>query len=116
MSVNTLSAYPYDQIQFARINATSDGDNTVVTGTTGFRIRVLGYSVTANAAGVIAFQDSAASPVIFASFEEADSASHSYAGSFECPAFDVTSGLNLEVTNASSVDTLGHVTYVLIKV
>jgi hypothetical protein len=111
-----LESYPYDQIQFSRINATSDGDNTVVTGKSGFKIRVLGYSVTANAAGVIAFQDSAASPVIFASFEEADSASHSYAGTFESPAFDVTSGLNLEVTNAASVDTLGHVSYVFLKV
>lgn len=110
-----LTAYPYDQIQFARVNATSDGDNTVITGTSGFKIRVLGYNVTANAAGVVSFQDSASSAVTFGSFELLDSGSHSYAGSFECPAFDVTSGLNLEVNCATGVDLLGHVTYVLIK-
>lgn len=115
MTVVSLESYPYNAIRFARINATSDGDNTVVTGTSGYKIRVLSYAVNANAAGVIAFQDSAGSPVVAASFELTDGGGVSFAGGLEAPAFEVASGLNLEINTAAGVDALGHVSYVLVK-
>lgn len=99
-------------VEFARINATSDGDNTVITGRSGERIVVLGYAVNTNAAGVVAFQDSAASPGVLASFEFVDGGGATYAGSTDCPAFVVPSGLNLELTVAAGVDGLGHVTFI----
>lgn len=115
MSVNALDAYPYNQITFARINATSDGDNTVITGTTGYKIRVLSYAFTLNAAGVVTVQDSAGTPGVLASFELTDGGGVSFAGGFDAPAFDVTSGLNLEFSMAAGVDALGHIAYVLVR-
>lgn len=102
---------PGQGVEFVRINATSDGDNTLITGASGQKIRVIGYSVNVNAAGVVAFQDSAGSPVIFGSFEFVDGGGASFAGTPECPAFDVTEGLNLEINTAAGVDALGHITF-----
>lgn len=98
-------------IEFARFNATSDGDNTIITGRTGESIVVLGYAVNVNAAGVVGFQDSAGSAVTFASFEFTDGGGASYAGNAQAPAFKVTEGLNLEINCAAGVDALGHVTF-----
>jgi hypothetical protein len=97
--------------EFARINATSDGDNTVITGAAGQKIVVLGYSINVNAAGVVTWQDSAVSPVIFASYEFVDGGGASYAGTADAPAFEVTEGLNLELSTAAGVDGLGHITF-----
>ncbi len=99
--------------KFVRVNSTSDGDNTVISGVAGKSIYVLGYAVGANAAGVITFQDTAASPVIYATFEFNDGGGASYAGSEGCPAFKVTKGEGLEVSNAAGVDTTGHLTYIV---
>lgn len=99
---------------YARVNATSDGANTVVTGTAGKRIVVLGYAINANAAGVVTIQDSAGSPGVLASFEFVDGGGAAYAGSENAPAFEVPVGLNLVVSNAAGVDCLGHVTYILV--
>lgn len=97
--------------KYARVNSTSDGDNTVISGVAGKRIVVTGYAMVANAAGVITVQDSAGTPGVLASFELPDSGGVSYAGGPECPAFELPTGLGLEVSNAAGVDTLGHVTY-----
>lgn len=99
-------------VEFVRVNATLDGDNTVITGRSNERILVLGYALNVNAAGVITLQDSAASPAIHASFELVDGGGVSYAGGPDCPAFVVASGLNFEISNAAGVDTLGHITFV----
>ena len=79
-------------MKFARINATTDGDNEIVAANTvpeDRRIRVLNYSVTANSAGVVTFQDTASSAGIVASFELTDSGSHTFNGTRESPAFDL---------------------------
>lgn len=103
------------EIKHARINATSDGDNTVISNTnTAKSIVVLGYALNVNAAGVVAFQDSTATPVVAASFEFVDGGGASFAGSFDCPAFELGKGKNLEINTAAGVDALGHVTYVLV--
>jgi hypothetical protein len=104
------SRYP---LNFVRINATSDGDNTVVTGTTGKSIVVINYVINVNAAGVVQFQDSAGSAVVFASYEFPDSGGASFVGTELSPAFRVTKGLNLEINCAAGVDALGHLCYVL---
>jgi hypothetical protein len=102
-------------LRFARINATADGDNTIVAAPsdTTKSIYVIGYSINTNAAGVVGFQDSAASAVIFATWEFADGGGAAFAGNLDCPAFKVTTGLGLEVNVAAGVDALGHVTYIL---
>lgn len=102
-------------MRFARIAATSDGDNTVVDAATipeDKRIRVLNYVVNANAAGVCGFQTSESTPTVLATWEFADSAAaHSFNGTMESPAFDLPLGVGLEVNVASSVDLLGHICY-----
>lgn len=100
--------------KFVRVNATADGANTVVTGVAGKTIFVLGYALNVNAAGVITIQDSAGSPAVAASFKFADAGGAAYAGGEDCPAFSVAKGLSLVISNAAGVDTLGHLTYILV--
>jgi hypothetical protein len=99
-------------VEYTRLNATNDGDNTLITGRSGEKIIVLGYAVNVNAAGVMTFQDSSASPEVYASFEFVDGGGASYAGSAEAPAFEVAEGKNLEANAAAGVDVLGHMTFV----
>lgn len=101
-----------EAMKFARINATSDGENTVIEGTAGKTIVVLGYAINVNAAGVVAFKDSTATR---ASFEFSDTGGASYAGGIDCPAFELAVGKDLIVENAAGVDTLGHLTYLLVS-
>lgn len=105
-------AQRYDsyEVKYARVNATDDGDNTVVAAVTGKSIVVIGYAVNANAAGVVTFKDATAT---HASFELTDGGSVTYAGGTSCPAFRVTKGAALVVNNAAGVDCLGHLSYVL---
>jgi hypothetical protein len=105
---------PAQERKYVRVNATADGANTIITGTAGKRIRVLGYALNVNAAGVITVQDSAGSPAVLASFEFVDGGGVSYGGGDEAPAFEVATGLNLVISNAAGVDTLGHITYTLV--
>jgi len=109
MAINTT----YEK-KFARINSTSDGDNTVISAVSGKTIYVLGYVVNVNAAGTTNFQSTEASPTIVASYEFVDGGGASFAGSEQCPAFKLPKGTGLEVSNAAGVDTTGHVTYVLV--
>ena len=101
--------------KFVRVNATADGDNTVITNSDVDKaIVVFGYALNVNAAGVITVQDSAGTPVVHASFELVDGGGVSYAGSSDTPAFVLAKGTNLEISNAAGVDTLGHITYALL--
>lgn len=104
-----------DGLEFVRVNATSDAANTVVTGRTGEHIVVVGYALNVNAAGVITIQDSAGSPAVYASFEFVDGGGASYAGTTDAPAFKIAAGLNLVISNAAGVDTLGHLTIRRVK-
>lgn len=97
--------------KYARINATADGDNTVIAAVPGKQIRVLGYVITATAAGVITFQDSAASPVVFATHSLGINGGVSYAGGDDAPAFETAQGVGVEINNPAAVDTVGHLTY-----
>lgn len=110
----TPSNFPAGAVpKYVRINATSNGDNTVIAASPGKKIIVLGYAVGVNAAGVVTFQNTAGEPVVYASFEFQDGGGASYAGGPWCPAFEVAVGTGLEVNCAEGVDALGHLTYVL---
>lgn len=101
--------------KFVRVNATSDGDNTIITNSdTNLAIVIFGYALNVNAAGVITLQDSAGTPVVHASFELVDGGGVSYAGSADTPAFVLAKGTNFEINTAAGVDALGHVTYGLL--
>lgn len=98
--------------KYVRVNATADGDNTIVAAVAGKAIRVLGYVLVVSAAGEIALQDTAASPVVHASFVLAANGGVSYAGGLGAPALETASGTGLEINNPVGVDTKGHLTYV----
>lgn len=98
-------------IKFARVNATADGDNTIIAAVGGKKIRVLGYALTVTAAGTITLQDTQATPVIAAQFSLAAQGGVAYAGGLDAPAFETASGFGLEINNPAGVDTLGHITY-----
>ena len=98
------------EFKFTRVNATADGENTVIAAVTGKRIVVLGYALNVNAAGVITIKDGTST---FASFKFADGGGCSFAGSLDCPAFRLNEGKALVIENAAGVDSLGHITYVL---
>lgn len=97
-----------------RLNATADGANTVISAVAGKRIRVLSYALTASAAGTVTLQDSAGSPVVFASFSFPANGSLSYPGGIYAPAFETDAGVGLVISNGTGVDTLGHLTYQLV--
>ena len=108
-------ATPYDNLEekYVRVNATADGANTVITNSDVDKaIVVLSYALNVNAAGVITIQDSAGSPAVHASFELVDGGGVAYGG--PRAAFKVAKGLNLVISNAAGVDTLGHLTYALV--
>jgi hypothetical protein len=106
-----MPVFPGD-VKYARVNATADGDNTVIAAVSGKALRVLGYQLATTAAGTITLQDSAGSPAVFASFPMAANGNISYAGGLQAPAFETASGVALEISNGAGVDTLGHITYV----
>ena len=99
---------------YVRVNATSDGDNTVIAAVSGKTIVVLGYAINVNAAGVVTWQSTEASPTIVASYKFVDGGGATYAGSENCPAFSLPKGTGLELNTAVGVDGLGHVTYILV--
>lgn len=97
--------------KFVRVNATADGDNTVVAAVSGKKLRVIGYAISATAAGVATFQDTAGTPVVFASFPLAANGGVVYDGGPECPAFETASGAGIEINCATGQDITGHMTY-----
>lgn len=99
-------------IKFVRVNATADGDNTIVAAVGGKKIRVLGYALTVTAAGTITVQNTQATPVLMAQFSLAAQGGVSYAGGLTAPAFETAVGTGVEINNPAGVDILGHLTYV----
>ena len=98
-------------IKFVRINATADGDNTIISGVTNKKIRVLGYALTVTTAATITIQDTAGSPNIFAQFSLAAQGGVSYSGGIMCPAFETLAGNGVEINVNTGQDCLGHMTY-----
>ena len=95
----------------ARINATADGNNTVIAAVANAVILILGYAFTATLAGTVTLQDSAAT--VLASFAIATNGGIVYGGEDVAPAFELAVGQGFVVNNPAGVDTLGHVTYVV---
>ena len=99
-------------IQYASVNATADGDNTIVAAVGGQSVYVLGYVLTATGLGTVLLQDSAGSPVVHGRIRiGADGGGASYAGGPTCPAFVTAVGTGLEINCPAGVDVLGHITY-----
>ena len=97
-------------IQFARVNASADGDNTVVAAVAGKKIRVLGYNLTSRTAGLLTIKSSTTSTL--AELDLVADTAVPYSG--PAPAFETVAGELLNFNVAAGVDVVGHLTYVLI--
>ena len=97
--------------KFAAINATTNGDNTVVSAVAGKKIRVLSYSLVADAAVGVAFEDGAGGSELSGQMAFAAnggiSVPFSPVGHFETTANTL---LNIETDAAANVR--GHLCYV----
>ena len=99
-------------IKHARVNATADGNNTVIAAVPAKTLLVLGYVLTVTAAGTITLQDNQGTPAVHAQLSLPANGVAAYAGGRDAPAFEVAAGQALVVNNPVGVDTLGHITYV----
>lgn len=108
-----MSFYGYREPKFVALGATTDGVNSVIAAVAGYRIVVLGYVVSANAAGVIKFQDDSDTPNVFAEYEFTDSGGAAYVGRPASPAFATARSVGLDLHVANGVDATGHLTYLL---
>lgn len=99
-------------IKYAAVSAEADGVNNVIAAVTGAKIVVIGYVLTADAAGEITVQDTTGTPVVMAVLDFAQNSSVSYAGGIGCPAFETSVGEGLDLNNAASVDVHGHIAYI----
>lgn len=99
--------------RYVRVNATADGNNTVITGTSGKSILVVGYTLNVTAAGSISVRDGAAT--VYADFSLPAFGGAAYSGGVNAPAFKLATGSNLVINNVTAgVDTTGHLTYILV--
>jgi hypothetical protein len=96
--------------KFVEVEATADGDNTLIAAVAGKQIRVLAFALTVSIAGTITLQDTDNTDL--ATFVLPASGGVSFAGTNEAPAFETAQGKGLEVTNPAGLDTLGFITYV----
>lgn len=96
----------------AVINATSDGDNTVVAAVSGKRIRVLGYVLNVNAAGTVQWK-SGASTALSGAMEFVDGGGVAAAPVTPYGKYWFKTGVGeaLVLTTAVGVDGLGHLIY-----
>ena len=100
-------------IKHARINATLDGNNTIIAALANTQLFILGYAFAVTLAGTVTLQDSQGAPVVHASFPLATNGGISYAGEGGAPAFEIAEAFGFVINNPAGVDTLGHVTYVV---
>lgn len=96
------------------VRAEHDGDdvsNVVITGIEGQRIAVLGYQLTVTAPGVISIQDTDDNELAPLSLIAGNPATYSDSS---VPAFVSATGEGIKIVNPNGVDTLGHMTYIVV--
>jgi hypothetical protein len=104
-----------ERVQSVALAATADGDNTVIAAQgTGKKIRVLGYALNINAPGTVQWKSN--TTALSGAMEFVDG------GGLVAPMCDPSIGAfwfetaaneALVITNATGVDSLGHVTYLV---
>lgn len=100
-----------NEIKYAVIDHAASGDNTIVTGVTGKKIRVLSYTIVAAGAVLVRFESGASGTALTGQMSLAAnggiSAAFNEGGHFETAAGAL---LNLELGGVVSVD--GHLSYI----
>jgi hypothetical protein len=98
-------------LKFASVNATADGDNTVISGVASKKLRILGYALMATGAGTLSLK-SAGTTVLGRVRASGDGAGAAYAGGVDAPACETATAEAFVINNPTGVDTVGHVSYI----
>lgn len=98
-------------IKFASVNATADGDNTVVAAVASKKLRVLGERLTSTGAGTIQWK-SGGGTVLDRFISTGNGSGWSYPGGVDAPAVETVSGEALLLNNPAGVDTVGRISYI----
>ena len=99
-----------------RVNATSDGDNTVVAAPgAGLSIRVLGFVLTGQTTAGTALVRSGAAGTVHADLSLGTSGGVDFSGDEREPAFTCDTNTALVINNSAGLDTKGMVVYVIVK-
>lgn len=107
-------SYAEGSFKFTSFNFTADSDNTAVAAVAGKKIRVVSYQLNnVTTAGVVTVKDGTGGSTIGVLTFTLGQA-QSFGGGLEGPAFETSAGNALVLSNATNVDTTGHLTYVLV--
>lgn len=106
--MNTPALTSGAPVKYAAVAATSDGVNSLIAAVTGKKIRVVGFVLSVDVAGVVTLQDITANTVR-ATLKAAGA--YSYSGGPNAPAFETASGEGLESSNAAGTDLQGFIAY-----
>ncbi len=106
---------------FAKIDAASSGDNTLVTGVAGYKIRVVGYTLVAAGTTTVAFQSGAggtaltgAMPLVANTGVSAATGAPEGEGGSNNGLFETASGALLNLRLSQAIQVSGHLSYVLV--
>lgn len=91
------------------VNATADGDNTIVAADPLRKIRVIAYALRGSSAAAFTAKSAATA---LATFTLASGERIVYVGSHDVPAFETEINEALIFTNAAGLDVVGHLTIV----
>jgi hypothetical protein len=97
----------------AKIDATSDGAQVLVTGRARQKIRVVGITMTADTTGQVTFNAEDDSDYVV--LDPSANGGFSEHGSIQNPLFDCATGDDLEVTTSASQDVSGRISYAFIN-
>jgi hypothetical protein len=98
-------------IKFASVNATADGDNSVIAAVGGKKLRVLGGRITCTGAGTISFKTGGGG-VIDRFISSANGSGFADNGGVDSPLFETVSGEALLLNNPAGIDSVGRLTYI----
>lgn len=102
------------QLLHARVNATADGDNTVIAApAAGQAIVIVGYNVQSTTAATFIMRSGAAG-TIHASYAATANQQFNYAGQRASPAFVLDAAAAFVINTTAGQDILGHVTYYIL--
>jgi hypothetical protein len=103
-----MSAEPYVNIKYAKIEQASAGTNTIVSAVPSKKIRVIAYSVSLSAAGTVKFLNTGGADLT--GVVPVGTTPATFSGSVYGPAFETTPGVGLDITSVTG-SAHGHVTY-----
>lgn len=111
MNSSGLNGVVVNPVKYASITATGAGDNQAVTAVTNRKIRAVGYTVIADAAEVIQFQDDGGAN-LSGTISLAANGGIAEMSAPEVGVFQSAVGQGIDVNNVGGADVDGHMAYI----